>query len=34
MPRLNEGVMGDMLDIKKVSDIAVKFKDISAAGQR
>ena len=34
IPRLKEAAMGDMLDMKKVSDIAVKFKDMSAAGQR
>ena len=34
IPRLKDGVIGDMLDIKKVSDIAVKFKAMSAAGQR
>lgn len=34
IPRLKEGVIGDMLDIKKVSDMAVKFKAMSAAGQR
>lgn len=34
IPRLKEGVMGDILDIKKVSDMAVKFKAMSAAGQR
>lgn len=34
IPRLKDGVIGDMLDIKNVSDIAVKFKAMSAAGQR